>query len=725
MKNRIKASRIPKVPVIMQMEASECGAACLAMILAYYGKWIPIEKIRTDCDVSRDGSTAKNILKAARNCGLEARGYKLEPHELKEQGIFPCIIHWNMNHFVVLKGFKGDKVYLNDPAYGNYTVSAEVFDKSFTGICLMFNPSETFDADGSRKSLAAFTRKRLKGDIKELILIILFSVIGVLCGIASSMLGEHYADWIIGDEQQLHSIKFIGVFVMLAVSTVFGEWLKAHYLMKIEGKMAIVGSSSYIWKILHLPMSFFSQRMAGDIQKRQSENESAAFTLIQTIAPIFLSSVMMGVYLFIMLRYSVVLTLLVLIFVIINIGVTLLTSKNRLNIIRVIMMEKGKLYSTLATGIDMIESLKANSVEMTWAQIWSRSLTAYNNSSIELKRMDIYLGGLTAFFTTMAKYMVIVFGALLVSRGSLTIGGLTAFLGLMALFLAPVNQIVESGKKLYEMRSQMERIDDVMEYSDDNTSVSTNAEDRETAENAEKLRGNIKVKGLSFGYSKLKPPIIRDIDLEVNYGKSIAIVGMSGCGKSSVAKLIAGLYTPWSGEITIDGKSISEIPKNIFISSVAIVDQDISLFEGSIAENIKMWDQSIEDFEMILSAKDAGIHEMIMDRNGGYNSKLSVRGENLSGGQRQCVEIARALAGDPTVMILDEATSALDANTEYKVINAIKNRGVTCVIIAHRLSTIRDCDEIIVLDSGRIKERGTHDELLAHGGLYKALVANE
>ena len=262
MKSKIRASRIPKVPVIMQMEASECGAACLAMILAYYGKWIPIEKIRTDCDVSRDGSTAKNILKAARSYGLAAKGYKLEPDALKEQGVFPCIIHWNLNHFVVLKGFKGDKVYLNDPAYGDYTVSAEVFDKSFTGICLMFDPSEVFVADGSRKSLAAFTKKRLKGDIKELILIILFSIIGVLCGIASSMLGEYYADWIIGDEQTLRLMKFIGVFALLAVSAVFGEWLKAHYLMKIEGKMAIVGSSSYIWKLLHLPMSFFSQRMA-------------------------------------------------------------------------------------------------------------------------------------------------------------------------------------------------------------------------------------------------------------------------------------------------------------------------------------------------------------------------------------------------------------------------------------------------------------------------------
>ena len=725
MKSKIRASRIPKVPVIMQMEASECGAACLAMILAYYGKWIPIEKIRTDCDVSRDGSTAKNILKAARSYGLAAKGYKLEPDALKEQGVFPCIIHWNLNHFVVLKGFKGDKVYLNDPAYGDYTVSAEVFDKSFTGICLMFDPSEVFVADGSRKSLAAFTKKRLKGDIKELILIILFSIIGVLCGIASSMLGEYYADWIIGDEQTLRLMKFIGVFALLAVSAVFGEWLKAHYLMKIEGKMAIVGSSSYIWKLLHLPMSFFSQRMAGDIQKRQSENESAAFTLIQTIAPIFLSSVMMGVYLFIMLSYSVTLTLIVLLFVILNIGVTMIASKRRLNIIRIIMMEKGKLYSTLATGIDMIESLKASNVEMTWTEIWSRSLTAYNNSSIELTRLDVYLGSLTTLFTSTAKYMIIVFGALFVSRGSLTIGGLTAFLGLMALFLAPVNQIVESGQKLYEMRSQMERIDDVMEYTDDNTSDPTNEEDNEVTENAEKLRGNIKVKGLTFGYSRLKPPIISEIDFEVNVGKSIAIVGASGCGKSSVAKLIAGLYTPWSGEIMIDGKSISDIPKNIFTSSVAIVDQDVSLFEGSIAENIKMWDTSIEDFEMILSAKDAGIHEVIMDRNGEYNSKLTVRGENISGGQRQCVEIARALAADPTIMILDEATNALDANTEYKVINAIKNRGVTCIIIAHRLSTIRDCDEILVLDAGRIKERGTHDELIARGGLYKALVANE
>lgn len=722
----MKINKIAKVPVIMQMEASECGAASLAMILAHHGKWLPIEKIRAECDISRDGSTARNILKAARGYGLAANGYKLEPDELKEIGVFPCIIHWNMNHFVVLKGFRGSKAYINDPAFGDIVIPYEEFDKCFTGICLMFEPTEQFTPEGRRRSVISFAKKRLNKTLREMILMVLISVTGMVVGITTPLFSEYYVDDVAVDSSKESMAVFMALFLTVGAVSFGLEWLKAHYLMKISGKMAVTGSASYLWKVLHLPMSFFSQRMAGDIQKRQSENASVAMTMMETIAPVFLNTVMMGFYFCVMVKYSFRLALIVLISVILNIVISSIVAKKRINLVRVLMMEKGQMYSASATGIDMIETLKASSVENIWLDRWSQSLTAYNNSDNSLKRLDIYLGGLPQLVTDLSTALMLTFGAVLAAKGYFTVGMVSAFMGIVSMFFQPVNTLVASGQKMQEMRAQMERIDDVMEYTDEDTAEETHEEPVDApVEKAEKLRGKIEVKGLTFGYSRLKPPVVNGIDVSIDIGGSVAIVGASGCGKSSVAKLLAGLYKPWSGEILYDGKPISAVPRNVFTSSVAVVDQDITLFEGSIAENIKMWDKTIEDFEMMLSAKDAGIHELITERDGGYNSRLTVRGDNLSGGQRQCLEIARALAQDPTIMILDEATSALDSKTESEVVDAIKARGITTIVIAHRLSTIRDCDEIIILDNGSVAERGTHDELMKLDGIYKTLVTSE
>ena len=722
-KKKIKDSPVARVPVIMQMEASECGAACLAMVLAHYGKWLPIEEIRARCDISRDGSTARNILRAGRNLGLTASGYKLEPEQLREIGVFPCIIHWNMNHFVVLRGFRGNKVYINDPAYGDYDVSYEYFDKSYTGICMMFEPSESFTPEGRRQSILSFAKKRLVNSRKEVVFMVLASAVGTGIGIITPLFSELFVDWITDAAVSATMLLFMGLFIPVGLIAVGSEWLRVHYQMKISGKLAVMGSSSYLWRVLHLPMSFFSQRMAGDIQKRQSENANVSMMLIETITPMFLNAVMMSFYFAAMLRYSSALSAVVLISVAVNLAVSIYVSKRRTNLVRVILMEKGQMYSEAATGMDMIETLKASSVERLWLDRYTQNLTAYNNIDNSLKRLDIILGSLPQLVSNVSSALMLTCGALLAARGAFTVGMVSAFLGLVSGFLNPLNVFVASGQKLQEMRGQMERIDDVMEYSDGEMPIDFGRE--EDAAGAKKLKGNIEVKNLTFGYSRLKPPILKDFGFTIKAGQSLAIVGASGCGKSSAAKLLTGLYRPWSGEIIIDGKHIEEIPKGVFASSVAVVDQDITLFEGSIAENIKLWDTTIEDFEMLLAAKDASIHDLVMDREGGYNSLLTVRGGNLSGGQRQCLEIARALAQDPTVMILDEATSALDSKTEADVVNAIKARGVTTIVIAHRLSTIRDCDEIIVLDEGEIAERGTHDELLKLGGLHHKLVTSE
>ncbi len=711
-----------KVPVVMQMEALECGAASLTMILAYYGKWIPLEQVRADCGVSRDGSNAKNVLKAARSYGLTAKGYRYEPEDLKKNGKFPCIIHWNFNHFVVLDGFKGNKAYLNDPAKGSYSVPMETFDKSFTGICLMFEPSESFEPGGKPKSVLSFAKKRLKGAGAAIAFVVLTTVISSLIGIINPAFSRIFLDRLLTGENPEWFMTFLFAFAGMGAVQLIVQWIQTVYSLKINGKLSVVGSTEYMWKVLRMPMEFFSQRMAGDIQQRQGMNASAAQSLVQTFAPLALNTVMMVFYLVVMIRYSFVLTLVGLASIVINIAISRIISKKRINITRVSMRDSGKLAGATVAGIEMIETIKASGAENGFFEKWAGYQASVNTQQVRFERLNQYLGMIPTFVSSLANTAVLILGVYFTINGEFTVGMIMAFQGFLGSFTAPAQTLISAGQTLQEMRTQMERVEDVMEYPTDvNYDNDAVSEDEEY----DKLTGNVELKNVTFGYSRLAEPLIRDFNLTLKTGGRVAFVGTSGCGKSTLSKLISGLYKPWSGEILFDGKPISDIDRNVFTGSLAVVDQDIILFEDTIANNIKMWDNSIEDFEMILAARDAQLHEDIMRRDGGYNYKITEGGKDFSGGQRQRMEIARVLAQDPTIIILDEATSALDAKTEYEVVKSIKDRGITCIVVAHRLSTIRDCDEIIVLDNGAVVERGTHEELYAKNGVYTQLVTNE
>lgn len=711
-----------KVPVVMQMEALECGAASLTMILAYYGKWIPLEQVRADCGISRDGSNAKNVLKAARSYGLTAKGYRYEPEDLKKNGKFPCIIHWNFNHFVVLDGFKGNKAYLNDPAKGSYSVPMETFDKSFTGICLMFEPSESFEPGGKPKSVLSFAKKRLKGAGAAIAFVVLTTVISSLIGIINPAFSRIFLDRLLTGENPEWFMTFLFAFAGMGAVQLIVQWIQTVYSLKINGKLSVVGSTEYMWKVLRMPMEFFSQRMAGDIQQRQGMNASAAQSLVQTFAPLALNTVMMVFYLVVMIRYSFVLTLVGLASIVINIAISRIISKKRINITRVSMRDSGKLAGATVAGIEMIETIKASGAENGFFEKWAGYQASVNTQQVRFERLNQYLGMIPTFVSSLANTAVLILGVYFTINGEFTVGMIMAFQGFLGSFTAPAQTLISAGQTLQEMRTQMERVEDVMEYPTDvNYDNDAVSEDEEY----DKLTGNVELKNVTFGYSRLAEPLIRDFNLTLKTGGRVAFVGTSGCGKSTLSKLISGLYKPWSGEILFDGKPISDIDRNVFTGSLAVVDQDIILFEDTIANNIKMWDNSIEDFEMILAARDAQLHEDIMRRDGGYNYKITEGGKDFSGGQRQRMEIARVLAQDPTIIILDEATSALDAKTEYEVVKSIKDRGITCIVVAHRLSTIRDCDEIIVLDNGAVVERGTHEELYAKNGVYTQLVTNE
>ena len=711
---------VAKVPVVMQMEALECGAASLAMICAYYNKWIPLEQIRVDCGVSRDGANAKNLLVAARSYGFTAKGYRYEPDDLKKNGKFPCIIHWNFNHFVVLDGFKGKKAVINDPAKGNYTVSMETFDKSFTGICLMFEPNENFVPSGKRKSVLSFAVKRLNGAKVAVVFVVFTTLISALIGVITPAFSRIFMDRLLTHESPDWFYPFlIALSAMSALQLVISA-LETYYSNRINGKLATVGSSTFLWKVLHLPMEFFSQRLAGDIQGRQGSNAGIANSVVNTFAPLALNAIMMVFYLVVMIRYSWILTLVGLSSLVINAWMSRIISQKRINITRVSMRDAGKLAGATVAGVEMIETIKASGAENGFFERWAGYQASVNAQKVKYAKINQYLGMIPSVVSTITGIVVLTLGVWFAMEGTFTVGMIMAFQGVLSSFSAPATTFISAGQTIQEMRTQMERVEDVMEYREDDCYKTEVKE-----ENFSKLKGTIELKNVTFGYSRLSEPVIRDFSLTVKPGQRVALVGTSGCGKSTISKLVSGLYQPWSGEILYDGKHLSEIDRDVFTGSLAVVDQEITLFEGTIAENIKMWDNSIEDFEMIMAARDSQLHEEIMRRDGGYNYRIAEGGKDFSGGQRQRLEIARVLAQDPSIIILDEATSALDAKTEYDLVKAVKDRGITCIVVAHRLSTIRDCDEIIVLDHGVTVERGTHEELYAKGGKYTQLVSND
>lgn len=708
-------------PTVLQMEAAECGAASLAMILAYHGRFVPLEELRVACGVSRDGSKASNLVKAARRYGLTAKGYRKNPEGLAEFKP-PYIVFWNFNHFLVLEGFSKGKVHLNDPAQGRRTVSTEEFDQAFTGVVLVFEPGPDFQPGGRRPRPLERVLMLMRESLPTLSYGLMAGLMLILPGLALPVFTQIFVDTVLvkGHQDWLRPLLF-----GMALSLVLTAALKAlelRFSKRLLTKFTVSFSSRFIWHLLRLPVSFYSQRFAGEISQRVALNEGVAGMLAGPLLRFLVDVLMVLLYGGVMFAYDPLLASVAVFLAVFNF--LALRAVFRLNADDTMRlgMEYGKAAGVSIAGIQSIETLKASGLEGDFFARWAGYYTKAVNTQQTIGRRQTLLGALPPLLNALAVMAVLVLGGFRIMDGVLSIGMLIAFQSLLSSFNGPVARLLDFGQSMQRLGADMARLDDVL----------ANPVDPQTAlpalpaeDEAVRLSGRVELKGVTFGYSPLEPPLIEGFDLVLEPGQRVAFVGASGSGKSTIAKLIAGLYEPWQGEIRFDGRLRADIPRQVLAHSVAMVDQDLFFFSGTVRENLTLWEATVPDQDLVRAAKDAAIHEVIAAMEGSYEAPLLEGAANLSGGQRQRLEIARALLRNPSILVLDEATSALDTDTEAIIEQNLRKRGCTCLIVAHRLATVKDCDEILVFDQGRIVQRGTHASLLAEPGPYADLARGE
>ncbi|MBQ0826285.1 NHLP family bacteriocin export ABC transporter peptidase/permease/ATPase subunit [Streptomyces tagetis] len=717
----MKAGRVKAVrsPTVLQMEAVECGAASLAMVLGHHGRHVPLEELRIACGVSRDGSRASNLLKAARGHGLTAKGMQMDLAALA--GVrAPAILFWEFNHYVVYDGmgrrFGRRGVFVNDPGKGRRFVSLEEFDGSFTGVVLTMEPGEDFTRGGRRPGVLGAMPARLRGTAGALPAAVLASLLLVAVGAAVPALSRAYIDtFLIGGQSSLLGVVFAAMAACVLLTLVL-TWLQQANLLHGRIISSTLSSARFLRHLLRLPVTFFSQRGPADLVQRLQSNDAVAETLARDLAAAGVDAVVVVVYAVLLYTYDPQLTF-------VGVGVALLNIVAVRVVIRLratrtakLRADTARLTNTAYTGLQSIETLKATGGEDGYFRTWAGQHATTLEEQQRLGVPGAWLGVVAPALATVNSALILWIGGLRAIEGHLSVGLLVAFQALVTRFTAPLTRLNGVAGRIQDFAADVARLKDVESFRADPLY------DRREGDSTRRLRGHVELEDVSFGYSPLDRPLLTGFDLTVGPGRQVALVGGSGSGKSTVSRLIAGLYTPWEGVIRIDGRRLEDIPRGALAASVSFVDQDVFLFEGTVRDNVALWDPSIPDEAVVEALRDAALHDVVTRRPGGIHGRVEQDGRNFSGGQRQRLEIARALVRRPSVLVLDEVTSALDAETEQVVMDNLRRRGCACVVIAHRLSTVRDSDEIVVLRHGTVVERGRHEELVARGGAYAALV---
>lgn len=708
-----------RVPTILQMEAVECGAACLAMVLAHHGKWVPLEELRVACGVSRDGSKAKNLVQAARRYGLVAEGWRTEPDKLAGKQL-PAILFWEFNHFIVLEGIGRKVVYLNDPASGPRTVTHEEFNRAFTGVMLTMAPGPDFKPSGERTNVWGAVRNQLAPSRGAVVFLVLAGIAALVPGVfvpaatkvfVDDILVRHLTDWM------------RPLLLGLACAALLGgllSWLQGYFLARLQWKLGVSLGLKLTWHLLRLSPSFFAQRYAGDIASRLATTERACDLIGSQVSALLVTGLAALFYGALMAVYDPVLAGIGLALALFNAVFARLVARRQENAARTVMREHAALGSLSISGIQSIETLKATASEddflNRWANAQARTMNAVHRSQLPLQLLDLIPRALGAL--TMAAIMGV--GGWRAMEGLITVGTLAAFQTVLSSFLSQVSGLVGVASGMRELRVAMERVDDVLRYPLDHRLDPKFAEAAESA--PRRLSGAVEITDLAYGYNPLDPPLVEGFSLTVAPGARIALVGPSGSGKSTIARLIVGLADPWAGGIVFDGQPAERVLPGVRAASIAYVEQSVVLMEGTVRENLTLWDPRVSERAIVEAARDAGLHDTIAARPGGYDAPVNEGGSNWSGGQAQRLEVARALVGEPSILVLDEATSALDAATEAAILDNLRRRGCTIILVTHRLSAIRDCDEILVLDRGRIVQRGSHEALYRQPGTYGELI---